>query len=268
MLTEVFDSTKRRGKIFAVQKISKYGIGSVENALELLLILSRNETVGVSEVADAIGIAPSSAHRLLKTLCSCNFAVRAPHRRYGRGPAFFWLGEGSIQTHKSLRKLLGPWLDDITKDLGETSHLVVLEGCSIRFLMSVEANRDFRVTSRAGRLYPAHRTSSGKVLLSNLSDDEVLDLYSSYNSAAAKEVLRNFDHFRKELQKTREQGFGLNLEESEAGLVSVSSCVMTWTGKQIAAFSISMPTVRLKMSDTDKIGQRMKEYAAKAAKSL
>ncbi|NNN20092.1 MAG: IclR family transcriptional regulator [Acidimicrobiaceae bacterium] len=251
-----------------MQKISKYGISSVENALELLLMLSRNETVGVSEVAEAVGIAPSSAHRMLKTLCSCNFAVQAPRRRYSRGPAFFWLGEGSIQTHKTLRKLLGPWLEEITSEMGETSHLVVLEGCSIRFLMSVEANREFRVTSRAGRLYPAHRTSSGKALLSNLSDEEVFDLYSSYNSTAAKEVLGNFEHFCKELEKTRAQGFGLNLEESEAGLVSVSACVKTWTGREIAAFSISMPTVRIKLSDTEKIGRRMIEYATRAESSL
>jgi len=251
-----------------MQKISKYGIGSVENALELLLILSRNETVGVSEVAEAVGIAPSSAHRLLKTLCSCNFAVQAPHRRYSRGPAFFWMGDGSIQTDKTLKKLLGPWLEDITKEFGETSHLVVLEGCSIRFLKSVEANREFRVNSRAGRLFPAHRTSSGKALLSNLSDDEVFDLYSSYNSSSAREVLGNFDQFLSELEKTRQQGFGLNLEESEAGLVSVSACVKTWTGKQIAAFSISMPTVRMKLSDTDKLGRRMIEFASRAETSL
>ncbi|MDA8270873.1 MAG: IclR family transcriptional regulator [Actinomycetota bacterium] len=251
-----------------MQKISKYGIGSVENALELLLMLSKNETVGVSEVADAVGIAPSSAHRLLKTLCSCNFAIPAAHRRYSRGPAFFWLGEGSIQTQKTLRRQLGPWLDEITKDLGETSHLVVLEGCSIRFLKSVEANRDFRVNSRAGRLFPAHRTSSGKALLSSLSDEEVFDLYSSYNSAIAKEVLSGFDQFIKELEKTRQQGFGLNLEESEAGLVSISACVKTWTGRQIAAFSVSMPTIRLKLTDTDKIGRKMIEYASKAEANL
>ncbi len=251
-----------------MQKVRKYGIGSVENALELLLMLSRNETVGVSEVAEAVGIAPSSAHRLLKTLCSCNFAVQAPHRRYSRGPAFFWLGDGSIQTNKTLRRLLGPWLEEITKDLGETSHLVVLEGCSIRFLKSVEANRDFKVNSRAGRLFPAHRTSSGKALLSNLANEEVLDLYSSYNSSSAKEVLGNFDQFLNELEKTRQQGFGLNLEESEAGLVSISACVKTWTGRQIAAFSISMPTVRLKLSDTEKLGRRMIEYASRAEASL
>ncbi len=251
-----------------MQKISKYGIGSVENALELLLMLSRNESVGVSEVAEAVGIAPSSAHRLLKTLCNCNFAVSAPHRRYTRGPAFFWLGEGSIQTHKTLRRLLGPYLEEITRELGETSHLVVLEGCSIRFLKSVEANRDFKVNSRAGRLYPAHRTSSGKVLLSNFTDSELFDLYSSYNSATSKEVLNNFDQFLKELEKTRRQGFGLNLEESEAGLVSVSACVKTWTGRQIAAFSVSMPTVRLKLSHTEKIGKKMIEFASRAEAAL
>ena len=251
-----------------MQKMSKYGIGSVENALELLLMLSKNETVGVSEVADAIGIAPSSAHRLLKTLCSCNFAIPASHRRYSRGPAFFWLGEGSIQTHKVLKKQLGPWLDEITKDLGETSHLVVLEGCSIRFLRSAEANRDFRVSSRAGRLFPAHKTSSGKALLSSLSDEEVFDLYSSYKSVIAKEVMSGFDQFIKELEKTRQQGFGLNLEESEAGLVSISACVKTWTGKQIAAFSVSMPTVRFRLTDTEKIGRKMIEYASRAGANL
>lgn len=251
-----------------MQKMGKYGIGSVENALELLMMLASSETVGVSEVAEAVGIAPSSAHRLLKTLCSHKFAAQAPHRRYTRGPAFFSLGEEGIRTHKMLRRVLGPFLEEIARAIGETSHLVVLEGCNIRFLKSVEAHREFKVSSRAGRLFPAHRTSSGKVLLSNFTDDEVYDIYSSYNSSSSKEVLRNFDQFRNELDKTRRMGYGLNLEESEAGLVSVSSCVKTLTGRQIAAFSISMPTVRLKLSDTEDLGHRMIEFALKAEESL
>ena len=49
--------------------------------------------------------------------------------------------------------------------LGETCHLMVLEGNGVRFIDSVEGKHVLRVGSRVGRLLPANRTSGGKALL-------------------------------------------------------------------------------------------------------
>lgn len=247
---------------------SQGGINSVEHALELLVLLGQNESVGVSQVAQALDIAPSSSHRLLNTFCSSGFAVRGVDRRYGRGPAFFRLSEANHPTHETLRKLLTPYLEDMTKEMQETSHLAVLEGPYVRFLNSVEVNRPLRVSSRAGRLLPAHKTSCGKALLGELSDTEVFEIYRNSDASFAKDVLSNFDVFQKKLQQTRNHGFGYNNGESETGIVAISVCVRPRSGKGLATLTVSMPTVRLNRANTPKWASRVKAYANRAAISL
>lgn len=255
-------------RLSEVRNDNRSGINSVEHALELLVHLSRRESVGVSEVASLLGIAPSSAHRLLATFCDARFAVQGSNRRYGRGPAFVLLGDGNLPTTEMLRKLLTPTLEEMARELEETAHLVVLEGCFVRFLNSVEANRPLRVSSRAGRLLPAHRTSCGRILLCDLSDEEVSELYRTESSPVADEVLGDFDSFLKKLDQTRKQGFGLNHGESEAGVVAISACVRTRSGKGIAALSLSMPSVRLDDLSTPEMARQVKLFAEKAADSL
>lgn len=244
------------------------GINSVEHALQLLLLLSQSESVGVSEVAEALGVAPSSSHRLLNTLCALDFAVRGANRRYFRGPSFFRLGAANLPTHETLRKLLTPYLEDMTKEMHETSHLAVLEGPYVRFLNSVEASRPLRVSSRAGRLLPAHRTSCGKALLSELSNTEILEVYRSSEAPFAADVLAHFEHFCKKMEQTRSRGFGYNNGESETGIAAISVCVRSGSGKAMVALTISMPSARLNRTQTSNLAVRVKAYAGRAAMSL
>ncbi|WP_255311288.1 helix-turn-helix domain-containing protein, partial [Streptomyces viridosporus] len=52
------------------------GLESVDNALKLLLLLRRNGRLRLSEAADHLGVARSTAHRLLATLRGRGFAVQ------------------------------------------------------------------------------------------------------------------------------------------------------------------------------------------------
>ena len=61
---------------------------SVTSALQLLRELAYADVpLGVTEAARRLGVAPSTAHRLLSTLVASGFAMRAPEGRgYRRGP--------------------------------------------------------------------------------------------------------------------------------------------------------------------------------------
>jgi DNA-binding IclR family transcriptional regulator len=50
---------------------------------------------------------------------------------------------------------------------------------------------------------------------------------------------------REELERVRRQGFALDLEECEAGVLCVAAAVRNSRGETVAAVSISGPTVRL-----------------------
>ena len=68
-----------------------YAITSVDNALRLIEVLQREGTLRVTDAAAEIGVAVSTAHRLLAMLCYRGFATHGGEHRYLRGPALLGL---------------------------------------------------------------------------------------------------------------------------------------------------------------------------------
>ncbi|MGH3277713.1 MAG: helix-turn-helix domain-containing protein, partial [Trebonia sp.] len=64
-----------------------YAIDSVDNALRILQLLRDSGQVRVSGAAAELGVARSTAHRLLAMLVYRDFAVQAEDRSYHPGPA-------------------------------------------------------------------------------------------------------------------------------------------------------------------------------------
>ncbi|MGH3432393.1 MAG: IclR family transcriptional regulator, partial [Thermocrispum sp.] len=149
----------------------QYPIESVDNALRLLLLFEEEQQIRLTDVSRYLGVASSTAHRLLAILQYRGFVRQNPATRcYEPGPslssiAFF------IMRHLDVRARARPTLERLNKEFGETVHLSRLEGTGVNFLDAIESIRAVRVGSRIGRALPAHCTSSGKAMLS------VIDVY-------------------------------------------------------------------------------------------
>lgn len=63
-----------------------YAIASVDNALRLATILQLEGEISVADAAYRLGVARSTAHRLLQMLVYRDFAVQHSDRNYGAGP--------------------------------------------------------------------------------------------------------------------------------------------------------------------------------------
>src|SRR5258708_7522323 len=102
-------------------------VASVDNALQILLLLSERQCLRVVDVAAELGVARSTAHRLLTALQQREFAVQDAHKAYRPGPVLARLGL-SKTINADLRAALRPFLERLNREVDETCHLVVLEG--------------------------------------------------------------------------------------------------------------------------------------------
>jgi IclR family transcriptional regulator, acetate operon repressor len=221
-----------------------YAIESVDNALRILQTLRDSGEVRVSDVAAQLGIARSTAHRLLAMLVYRDFAVQAEDRSYRPGPAIAaepLRGEPALR----LRQAMRPHMEVLCTQVAETINLVVLLGTQTRFLHTVESAQVLRVGDRQGTVLPAWKTSGGKALLAELSDAQLTALLRGANgrppegmTAAERRSLVN------QLRVVRDQGYAENIEESESGVCAVGLCLRDKTGDAVAALSVSAPSVR------------------------
>lgn len=249
------------------QNLRHYRVEAVDRALLLILLLDERRAVSVSEVAEELGVAPSTAHRLLATLCYRGFAVQDRDRRYRPGPEL----TGAAHAPPSLPRLvhvMRPFVQDLFERTGESVHLVVPAGPDVRFVDGLEGDQPLRVGLRTGARMPAYCTSGGKAMLADLDWSEVEALHPRGLRPWPYARIRDLPSLRRQLARTRRQGYGANVEESEPGVTAIGVSVSPWPARPVAALSVAIPSARFDRRQEPGLYAHLREVCAAAARRL
>jgi IclR family acetate operon transcriptional repressor len=223
----------------------RYPLQSVDHALGLLRLLTTRPTVRIGQAADELGVARSTAHRLLAMLVYRGFAARQADRSYCAGPALTEMGL-AVLANLDVRGRAAPVLERLAHWTGETVSLLVLEGTTVHFVDSLESTNVVRVSSRVGVRMPAYATSGGKALLALLTAEQVCQLFPEETLAAVTQAtLRSRAQLLAELDRVRELGYAMNGGESEPGLAAVAVAVADRYGRPLVAMAVAGPASRL-----------------------
>ncbi len=246
-----------------------YPIASVNNALRLLLLFRSQPRVRLSEASEHLGVAHSTAHRLLAMLAYHGFVSQEQDSRtYIAGPALVEIGL-AVVSQLDIRRHARPVLERLAGSLGETVHLAVLEGANVRYLDAVESSRALRVAARTGSASAANCTASGKALLAALPEAEVSAMFAG--TALPRLTPRSISSRARllaELRVVGEAGCAVNREESEEGVASVAVAVAGPHGRPAAALVVSAPVSRMTGQAAEKITQELREQATWLAAQL
>jgi len=248
----------------------QYPIESVGNALRLLLMFQRTPRVRLSAAREELGVAHSTAHRLMAMLVHYGFVRQDPlSRAYVAGPALLDIGLAVIRT-MDIRTLARPVLESLCASTRETANLAQLEGPDVRFLDGVESDRALRVAGRTGRTLPAYATSIGKALLAELPTDRLRVLYPDevLTERPTERTLRTRGELEQELVQVRRRGYATNSGESEDGVGSVGVAVVHPERGAVAALSLAAPLARLSGPQVRAAAAALKRAAAELAARL
>jgi IclR family transcriptional regulator, acetate operon repressor len=241
-----------------------YPIASVDNALRLLMLFRERTRVRLSDASEHLGVAHSTAHRLLAMLAYHGFVRQEPDSRaYVAGPALVEIGLSAVR-RMDIRLHARPVLEDLAATFAETAHLTILEGAMVRYLDAVESSRALRVAARTGTALPANCTASGKAMLAALPDSQVAELFDTPGKlpTLTKRSVASLTRLQTELREVRERGYALNNEESEDGVASVAAAVLGRRDAPIAALAVSAPVTRLDPDLAGLIAARLRSDAA------
>lgn len=244
-----------------------YPIESVDNALRLIHLLWEHEELGVTAAARALGVAPSTAHRLLAMLVFRGFAVQNPRRTYQAGPA---RPQDKRRLHgpDDVADLVRPLLGPLCNRLEETVHFAVLRGTAAHFVSGMEYQQGLRVASRAGMMMPAHCTAAGKALLSELSPAEIDANYPRGLPNVYGPAATDLPSLKRHLLSVRKAGFAVSREENERGVVGVAVVVRDETGRAHGALAAGVPTARCPNTRLPEIARHLHAAAAAARPAL
>ncbi|MEZ0366156.1 IclR family transcriptional regulator [Mycobacterium sp. pUA109] len=226
--------------------VPQYPIESVDNALKLLLLLGEQPEIRLTEATRYLGVASSTAHRLLAMLAYRGFVRQDPVSKvYRPGPALTGVAF-AVFGRLDIPRVAAPVLRDVSDRLRETAHIGVLDGASVRFIAAVEGPAAVRVASRLGRSLPAHCTSTGKAMLAQLPEPELHRLLPGEQLERVTEhSIGSRSQLFDELSQVRRQGYATNREESEDGVASVAVAIPTRAPGLRLALNAAAPVHRL-----------------------
>ncbi|WP_328916656.1 MULTISPECIES: IclR family transcriptional regulator [unclassified Streptomyces] len=235
------------------QNTNAYRVEAVDRALVLLTLLAERGRLSVTEAAGELGVVPSTAHRLLSTLCHRDFAVRGDDRLYRPGAHSLSTG---ARTVPALPDRMRPHLESLYGAVNETVHLMVRTGTEVLFLDGIEGVRSLRVGLRIGVRMPAYRTSGGKAMLADLEPGAVEALHAGGLPPSANEKIGDLPALRRELDTVRRQGFGYNQDESEPGVTAIGASLGLVDGHH-AALAVALPSVRAGSGGVEALAARL-----------
>lgn len=245
-------------------------VNSVDRALVILEYLgTQTKEVGVRELGQAIGLSKSSVHRILQTLRARGFVKWNPdNARYSLGMRAFEVGCGILRSMEA-HAVAKPYLEQLVASLGETAFLGVLDDADLVVIDKIDGRRSVRMYADIGSRRPLHSTGIGKALLAHLERAEIDRIIAAKPlTRYTKNTITDPEALRAELEKIRRLGYAEDNEEMEDGLYCIGAPLFNYSGKPVAAISISVPKIGQQNVQKDRLIKSVVQAAQEISAKL
>ncbi|HEY4094806.1 MAG TPA: IclR family transcriptional regulator [Baekduia sp.] len=232
-----------------------YPIGSVDNALRLLLLFGESSEVRVSDASSQLGVAPSTAHRLLQMLQFYGFVRQdAQTKAYSAGPVWVEMGLRGLR-NLDIRTVARSHIEALVGEVKETVQLLAFQsGGEMVCLDAVEGPYVVRAAGRLGGTLPAYATAGGRAVLSTLSMEQVRQLYPQAKlKRLGPKTIATRSALEAQLAQVLERGYAYQREELEAGVSAIAAPIRRSQGAAAFAVDVVMPSSRLEDDDLPRI---------------
>ncbi|WP_380879513.1 IclR family transcriptional regulator [Sphingomonas sp. DBB INV C78] len=215
-------------------------VQSLVRAFGILDVLAKGGSLTLRELALAVDLPRSTAHRLLTTMEALRYvAFDRRTNRWAIGVQAFTVGAVFAQS-RDLGHLGRSIMRSLATELQHCVNIAVPEGSGICYVDQAAVDGYRQTAARPGAVLPLHTTASGKMMMSHWSRFE-LDRYLDrvpLRARTARSIVET-SGLRQELARVRERGFATDDEEHDQGLRCVAAMVFDRLGTPRGALSIS-----------------------------
>jgi DNA-binding IclR family transcriptional regulator len=154
----------------------------------------------------------------------------------------------------------------LSKEVGETCNLTVLDGNEIVYLDRVETNWPYRIHLPVGSHLPLHCTATGKLFLANMKPAARRRLIDSLTLTRHTDLtITDPDVLLEQLRRIAEEGVGYDSGEYLDGMVAIAVPVIGEHNQMCFAVAIHAPSVRKSLSELRQYLPTLRHAAARLA---
>ncbi len=220
-------------------------IQSVLKALQIMEELDRHGALGIREIAQTLGMGKSSVHRMVSTLKHAGWVVENKHTGKNElSYKLFSLGSNVVK-RMSHRDFFHREMEKLGQITGENINLGTLFRGEVFHIDKVESTSPIKVDASLGTPTSAYNTALGKVLLAQMPEEEVRQLFRNYTFVkTGKNTILSLERLLEELEQVRIQGYARDNEEYAESMICYAVPVRNSDGKAEHALSVAFPKYR------------------------
>lgn len=245
-------------------------VQSVDRAFSILEALSDGE-IGLVELSKRVGLNKSTVYRLLNTLISKGYVSQNfDNSKYKLTLKTLQIGS-KVQSNLNIVNIAKPYIQQLSLDTNEVVHLVHIENNELIYIDKIESNNTIRMHSYIGKSIPLYSSAVGKAYLAHLKENDFLSIWNDLQNNIiefTRNTITTKERMLKEIAAIRKQGYAIDNEENEEGVICVASPIFNFNKELNYAISISTPKMRINQEKISFFGSLVKETSKKISKEL
>ena len=252
------------------QPDDRYLVPALQRGMQLLGQFSRDqrELTG-AELSRRLDLPRASVFRLLQTLEQMGFVERiGDSANYKLGIAVLRLGFEYLASME-LTEHGRPILDDLCAATGLSAHLAVRDGREV-VVVAKSAGRSVMFNSiQVGARLPAHATVLGRVLLADLTLEQLADLYAGVRiEAFSPQTPTTVAALKRMVDADAQRGYGISQGGYDAGISTVAAPVFDEHHKVAAVVNVTVSANRIEPRTIDNLVAQVCQAAARLSQRL
>ncbi|MDR3439390.1 IclR family transcriptional regulator [Telmatospirillum sp.] len=226
---------------------------AIERCMAILERLSQaSNGLPLSTIGEDLDIPKSAVYRFLQVLEEQGYVRQDETRRYSLTMRVVQMGFRFL-AGKGVWEIAQPILNRLAERSGELVRMTVSDGQTLSWIASAQGARSGLIIDPVmGSRVVMHATATGKVWLASLPTEEAISIVLRQGLGSPQEhgpnVIQSVEGLIKEFKLTRERGYGLNVQEAEAGVTAIAVAIKQrgpdGQEKCVGTLSIAGPTSR------------------------
>ena len=225
-------------------------MSAVERTILILEALSKVEGINLENIAKATSLPKATLLRFLSSLITLGYVYRDSSDQYHLTLKMFMVGSRSL-SHIDLVSTAKPFAKKLSEELGETVHMGILEDDTAVYVLKEESSYTLRMYSRVGKVIPLYCTAIGKIFLSEMSKENLDSYLSTHSLKPFTPKTLTESALKEELDEIRGKGYAMDKEEHEENIICIAAPIRDYSGRIIAAISVSWPVFRFSKENID-----------------
>ena len=227
--------------------------GTVGKAMHVLdMVAEKGRPVRFNDLFEGSPYPKATHYRLLQTLTMQGLLSYSEERQtYAPGMRLVRLAH-SAWRQSSLAPVARPFLDALSREVGETIHLAQIDCGQVLYVDKRNAAQPVEMFSQAGKIGPGYCTGVGKAMMAFLKPEEQEQAIQNQSFFQHTEhTLADADALRIELAQIRKDGVAYDREEHEPGIICIAAPVLSVNARVIGALSITTTTHKYSLEALD-----------------